>query len=176
MRKLVSGIILLLFCQFVFSQTPVATIFSTEVPASFDKYTQYELGTEFQTLSAGLLTKVRIYSYLTESGDHTIRLWLHSGSTYSLVAGPYTWTLASGVQGWREFTLVTPISVDANKNYIISVTNSTDHYYSKSENFSSATSSSYIKYVGGLYTTTIWLSSYLYIQCELLFQGYRFCH
>jgi uncharacterized protein GlcG (DUF336 family) len=155
MRKYLTGVFLLFFYQLVFSQTPVATLFSTEVPAAFDAYTQYELGTEFQTLSAGLITKVRIYSYINESGNHTIRLWLHSGTTNSLVAGPYTWSLTSGVQGWREFTLPTPISVDASKNYIISVTNSTDKYYAKTENFSSATSNSYIRYVGGVYSTTL---------------------
>ena len=155
MRKLFFGIVLLSFCRLVYAQTPVATLFSTEIPSSYDKYTQYELGTEFQTLTNGLITKVRLYSNINEGGDHTIRLWLHSGSTYSLVAGPFTWNFTAGTAGWREFTLPSPVVAGANVNYIVSITNSTDRYYAKTENFSSASSNSYVRYLRGIYTTAI---------------------
>ncbi len=139
----------------VYTQTPVATLFSTEIPSSYDRDTQYELGTEFQTLTNGLITKVRLYSNINEGGNHTIRLWLHSGSTYSLVAGPFTWNIAAGTAGWREFTLPSPVVADANVNYIVSITNSTDRYYAKTENFSNTLSNSYVRYLKGLYSTAI---------------------
>ena len=55
-RKLLFGIVFLCSWQLDYSQTSVATLFSTEIPAGYDAATSYELGTEFQTLDIGYIT------------------------------------------------------------------------------------------------------------------------
>jgi hypothetical protein len=131
------------------------TLFTTEVPGWWGNDNRYELGTEFRVLSAGFITKVRLYSNIIEGGDHIIRLWMYNGSTYTLVAGPYTWNFSSGYQGWREYELPSAIEVFANTRYIISITNSGDYYYSVRGNFISATTNEHISYIRGLYTTSL---------------------
>jgi hypothetical protein len=137
------------------SYTPVATLFSTEVPISYSSDSRYELGTEFQTLSNGFITKARLFSHINEGGDHIVRLWRFNGSAYGLIAGPYTWNFTTGIQGWREFELPLPVEVTANTRYIISITNSSDLNYVKSENFSSVTINEYVRYLRGLYTANL---------------------
>ena len=38
------------------------------------------LGTEFQALKDGYVTKARIYTSVNEGGNHTVRLWQRNGS------------------------------------------------------------------------------------------------
>jgi len=133
-------------------QIPVDSIFRTEIPASYSSGALYELGTEFQTLSDGFITKARLYSHLSEGGDHAVRVWAYNGSSYILVAGPYTWNFSSGVRGWREYVFSTPISVQANGRYIISISNSTDRYFVSTSNFSYTAHGNYLRYVRGVYS------------------------
>ncbi len=98
------------------------TIYTTQTPASSDNYARYELGTKFKANVDGTVTKVRIYTNATEGGDHTVRIWTAASS---VVAGPYTWTITSGTAGWKEYTLPASLSITANTDYIVSVSNST---------------------------------------------------
>jgi hypothetical protein len=131
------------------------TLFTTEIPETSSHDRSYDLGTEFEVLSSGTITGVRLYSNLNEGGTHTIRIWVNTGSSYTLAAGPYSWNFSSGIQGWREYSLATPVPVTSNTRYIISVTNSSDYYYSKSEYFISSTENEYIRYIRGIYTTNV---------------------
>ena len=135
--------------------TTSETLFSVEVPSAYGNDTRYELGTEFQILADGLISKTRLYSGIDEGGDHLVRLWMFNGSGYTLIAGPYTWNFSKGVEGWREFDLPSPIQVSANTTYILSITNSTDLYYSKRPYFNSVTVNENIRYLGGLYSTNL---------------------
>ena len=135
---------------------PETTIFSTEVPTLFGSDFRYELGTEFEILTNGFITKVRLYSHASENGDHIIRLWRHNGTGYSLIAGPYTWNLPTGVQGWRVYELPAPIAVEANIKYIVSITNGPNLWYVQSENyFSPASTNTNVRYINGLYTNRL---------------------
>ncbi|BBH22100.1 hypothetical protein Back11_34450 [Paenibacillus baekrokdamisoli] len=136
--------------------TPLQTILTTQTPGTFMSDTQAELGTKFKTSMDGIITKVRIYTNAVENGDHAVRIWRVSDS--SIVSGPYTWNITSGTVGWREFTLPTPLSINANTEYIVDVSNSTDKYYAWSDyGFNSPINNgNLITYAGsGVFSTTL---------------------
>ena len=103
------------------------SIFTTQFPDKFGNDNVYELGTRFKALVKGRITKVRLYTHAEESGIHTVRLWDFSGK--KLLAGPYEWDVAAGTDGWQEFTLPTPLSIEANKDYVVAISNSSDNKY-----------------------------------------------
>jgi hypothetical protein len=142
--------------EFIPTFYPVGSVFSTELPLTFESGGPYELGTEFQTLQSGYITAFRLFTSINESGEHSIRLWERVGEQYTLVAGPFLWNVTSGIEGWQEFSgLTTPIHVDANQNYIISISTSSDLYFSKNGEFFSGTQNDYVRYLRGGYTTTL---------------------
>ena len=49
----------------------------------------------------------------------------------SVLAGPYTWTIAAGTAGWRAYTLPAAVDIAANTVYVVSISNSTDQYYAE---------------------------------------------
>lgn len=115
------------------SSTPVAgeqTIFTSQIPAGFDNDSSYELGTRFMVRTAGQITQARIYASSSEGGTHTVRLWKADGA---LIAGPYAWSISSGTAGWKNYTFPSPVPILANTDYIISVTNSSDHQYASTQ-------------------------------------------
>lgn len=112
------------------------TIFTTQVPTDFDeintdagKTAAYELGTRFSTKKSGWITKVRMYTYVNESGDHTVRIWDYDKN--EVVAGPYNWNVAKGTQGWQEFELPEAVHVDAGKAYVVAISNGETRYYAR---------------------------------------------
>ncbi len=133
---------------------PLDSLFRGESPLYTQNNMFFELGSEFQALSDGFITKARLYSHINEGGTHTVRLWEVSGTTYTLAAGPYSWEFTSGIQGWREYLLPTPIGVDSGKVYIISISTSSDNYFMYTGGFSPAAQGDYIRYQRGLYTTS----------------------
>ncbi|MGI2297502.1 DUF4082 domain-containing protein [Paenibacillus sp. GXUN7292] len=109
------------------------TIFTTQTPVAYASDALYELGTKFKTTVNGHISRARLYIHEYEGGNHTVRIWKASDGT--LLAGPYQWNVTAGVRGWREFILPTALSVAANEDYIISITNSsTDKVYAFAEN------------------------------------------
>ena len=137
------------------SYIPVDSLFRTETPSYSNKDRSYELGTEFLTLSSGFITKARLYSNINEGGSHTVRLWRLDGSSYTLVTGPFNWNLPSGIHGWRDFTFASPVAVEANKTYIISITNGPDFNYEGTFNYLSPNLGSYVRYKRGVYSTVL---------------------
>jgi hypothetical protein len=132
------------------------TLYTSEVPADREfSSSPRDLGTEFQVLAAGFITKVRLYCDPLEGGVHQIRLWRQNNqSVYELVTGPIDWDFSAGTAGWREFD-ITPVSVEAGRNYIVSITNgATDLVWVLSTPFTPVTSNSYIRYLRGLFFGT----------------------
>ena len=104
------------------------TILTSQTPTEFKADTTYELGTRFKSSRAGKITKVRIYTYEQESGIHTVRLWDQAAKT--MIAGPFEWYVPYGTTGWQEFKLPTPVGIEANKDYVVAVSNNgTTKYY-----------------------------------------------
>lgn len=132
------------------------TIFTTETPLNINNEALYNLGTEFKVLEDGLITKARIYTSAQESGEHIINLYMKTESGFLLINGPFSWFIESGIEGWREFDLPSPIVVQKNTIYMISITNSPgNNYYAQSEeDFSPIMTNSYIEYIRGRYTMT----------------------
>ena len=136
--------------------TTTSTIFTDQVPTLFDNDGAYELGTRFYSDVNGQVTQVRLYTNALEGGDHTVRIWRAADG--ALVSGPYTWSVMSGLEGWQSFTLSTPLAIVANTDYIVDVSNSSDHNYAEQvEGFSSPIVNGHLHtYVGsGLYSMTL---------------------
>jgi phosphodiesterase/alkaline phosphatase D-like protein len=132
------------------------SIFTNQVPAEFDHEGTYEIGTKFWAGVNGQITQVRLYTGAAEGGDHSVRIWRVSDST--LLAGPFTWNITSGSEGWKSFTLPTPLAITANTDYIVAISNSSDQYYAAQENGFDApiVNGSLHTYVGsGVYTSTL---------------------
>ena len=139
----------------VINYIAVDSLFRTEIPDTSVNDGRYELGTEFRVLSNGFLTKALLYTGIDEGGEHTVRLWELNGTVYSLLSGPFTWNLSSGTEGWRDFTFTSPVVVHENTTYIISISNSTDNYYAKTENFVYVPHGLDLSYLRGVYSTTL---------------------
>lgn len=134
------------------------TLFTTETPYVINNESvHYDMGTEFQVLADGFITKARLYTDEMEAGFHVIRLWIDKGSGFSLLAGPFNWTFQGGMEGWREFELPVPVRVEGSEDYryMISITNVLGNfYYSQSSNyFTPALSNGYIRYTIGRHIT-----------------------
>ncbi|MBK7710165.1 MAG: DUF4082 domain-containing protein [Bacteroidales bacterium] len=163
-----TGITVTVATQTVSQYIPVDSLFRAQTPQYSGNDRAYELGSEFQTLADGFITKVRLFTHASETGNHTIRLWVLNGSTYSL-AGPFTWNFVRcGTDGWRQYPPATPVAVTANKTYIISITNGIDLNYETVENFPLPQA-----VICKIYTWGIWNdngnSSYTIICQQLLF-------
>ncbi|MBK7479372.1 MAG: DUF4082 domain-containing protein [Bacteroidales bacterium] len=109
----------------------------------------------------GVIVSARIFTGVDEAGLHQVRFWRQNDqSVFELIAGPYDWSFTPGTQGWREFNLPAPLTVEANRNYIVSVTNSENNqYWSHSNSFSPLVSNEYIRYIrsggGGIGTVPL---------------------
>ena len=116
------------FFRDIVFESNAQTIMTTQVPTDFDHHTgRYELGTRFSAKVDGVITKVRIYTCEEEGGLHSVSLW--DCETQTLIDGPWDWEVDSGWRGWQEYELPHPIAIEANQDYIISVSNSEDTYY-----------------------------------------------
>lgn len=107
--------------------TSEQTILTSQIPDKYDSDTFYELGTRFSAKVNGTITKVRIYTHAEESGVHTVRLWDYKQK--KLIAGPYDWDVQAGTTGWQEFVLPNAVNIQANTEYVVSVSNNADTKY-----------------------------------------------
>ncbi len=133
---------------------PVDSLFRSEVPVYIQNNLFFELGSEFQVMEDGYITKARLYSHMNEGGDHTVRLWSYNGTSYTLLSGPYTWNFSSGYQGWREYSFPAPVAVSGGGTYIISISTSSDNYFMYRPNILPYAHGRYLSYQRGVYTTT----------------------
>lgn len=88
-----------------------------------------ELGLKFRTDAAGLITGVRFFKGIGNTGTHVGRLWTSSGA----LLGSVTFTNETA-SGWQQANFSTPIAVAANTTYVVSYFAPVGRY-SKSENF-----------------------------------------
>jgi hypothetical protein len=108
------------------------SIFTTQTPtitnASDGVSTNYELGTKFQSNTAGTITAIKFYKGASESGTHTGRIWSAAGTQLASVVFS-----GESASGWQTATLATPLAVSANTTYVVTV-NSGNSYYVASNN------------------------------------------
>ncbi len=79
--------------------------------------TVYDLGTIFQASVPGTIVKLRVYSVVGDTGDHTASIWNNAADT--VIAGPYTWNYG-GVNGWITMD-IPPVDIDADTLYTVSI-------------------------------------------------------
>ena len=134
------------------------TLYTSETPLgrSF-AYEPRDFGTEFQVLMSGFITKVRLYCDPLEGGVHQIRLWKQNDQLiYDQVGEMIEWDFPVGTVGWIERD-ITPIAVEADRNYIISITNGTGPSFvsvSSSPFSIEYPENQYVRYLRGLFGAT----------------------
>ncbi len=82
-----------------------------------------ELGLSFSAQVDGLVTGVRFYKGLGNSGTHTGSLWSTAGTR--LATGTFT---NETTQGWQSLTFTTPVSITAGTTYVVSYYAPSGHY------------------------------------------------
>jgi hypothetical protein len=100
------------------------TVFTTQTPVAPNATdgVAYELGMKFQAGEAGMITAIRYWKASSETGTHVGRIWSATGTQLASVtfAGETT-------SGWQIQPLATPLAIQANTTYVVSV--NTNRYY-----------------------------------------------
>ncbi|MFS0515834.1 N,N-dimethylformamidase beta subunit family domain-containing protein [Nostoc sp. UIC 10607] len=93
-------------------------LFSNQVPSigNFSDGVPYELGMKFRSATGGQITAVRFWKAPSETGTHVGNIWSATGTL--LASATFTNETASG---WQEQALDTPLNIQANTTYTISV-------------------------------------------------------
>ncbi|MBF2066460.1 MAG: DUF4082 domain-containing protein [Calothrix sp. C42_A2020_038] len=102
------------------------TVFTTQTPSNSNASdgTAYELGMKFQSSQAGQITVIRYWKSPSETGSHVGKIWAGTGGTTPLATVTFTNETASG---WQEQALTTPLNIQANTVYVVSV-NCNSHF------------------------------------------------
>jgi hypothetical protein len=101
------------------------TLLTAQVPAaSYNDGVSYDLGVRIVADVAGQFTAVRFWKSADETGPgpHVGRIWTASGQIVATVT--FTNETASG---WQQQALVSPVAVQANTEYLVTV--NTQNYY-----------------------------------------------
>ena len=95
------------------------TVFTTQVPASPDitDGVAYELGMKFQAGRSGQVTAIRYWKAASDGGSHVGTIWSTAGAPLASVT--FTGETASG---WQQQALATPVAIQPNTTYVVSVT------------------------------------------------------
>ena len=107
--------------NFVTANAPAAcpcTVFSTAaVPAvaSENDNNAVELGMKFRSDVAGIVTGVRFYKGISNTGTHTGSLWSRTGALLASVTFS-----AETASGWQQANFTSPVSITANTTYVVS--------------------------------------------------------
>jgi hypothetical protein len=107
----------------------------TATPATTDvsDANSVELGTEFQSASAGYITGLSFYKGTANTGTHTGSLWSSTGTL--LASGTFTNETASG---WQSLTFASPVAITANTPYVVSYLAPNGNYAATSNYFTGA--------------------------------------
>ena len=106
---------------------------SKPVSASDSDTSAIEVGVEFRSDVAGLVTAVRFYKGSTNTGTHIGNLWTSTGTLLASVT--FTGETASG---WQQANFASPVAIQANTVYVASYHTSVgryaedDNYFTKS--------------------------------------------
>lgn len=82
-----------------------------------------ELGATFHSTVDGRITKIRVFGLNNETGIHLARIWRNYDNT--VVGGPYQFIYGGG-NGWVTLDLPTPVGIQANVDYTVSVSTGDD--------------------------------------------------
>ncbi len=103
------------------------TLFTTQVPqivnVSDGPTTSRELGIRFTSGVAGRITAIRFWKASRETGSHVGHLWNASGQLLASVS-----FVNETASGWQQQSLVTPVAVNANTVYVVTVNTGNTYY------------------------------------------------
>ena len=95
------------------------TVFTDQMPTNdnfFDTSGPYELGMTLSRTSAGKITAIRHWKAPNDNATHVGRIWDSNGNQLAEV------TFADNTgSGWKEQALTTPLPINANTTYVVSV-------------------------------------------------------
>ncbi len=104
------------------------TIFTTQLPGfEWSDGVSYELGIKFRSGKVGQITAIRYWKAVNETGTHVGRIWSATGSILATVT--FSNETASG---WQQQALSTPVSIQGNTNYVVTV--SCNSYFGVTQN------------------------------------------
>lgn len=96
------------------------TIFTSQVPSlpnASDGGISYELGMKFRSAKVGRITAIRYWKAASETGTHIGRIW---ASTSGSLLASVTFSNETA-SGWQQQALSTPLNIQANTTYVVSV-------------------------------------------------------
>lgn len=124
------------------------TLFTTQVPAltnlSDGPTTNYELGTALTSDTTGTIKAIAFWKAGNETGLHTGKIWSTAGQLLASVN--FTNESASG---WQEQALDTPLTIDANTTYIVSVNTGNSYYVATNQGLASPVVNEHLRSVVG---------------------------
>ncbi|MDZ8188214.1 MAG: DUF4082 domain-containing protein [Nostoc sp. ChiSLP02] len=93
-------------------------LFTNQVPSiqNFTDNIPYELGMKFRSAQGGQITAIRFWKAPSETGTHIGKIWTATGTLLASV----TFTQETG-SGWQQQALDTPLNIQANTTYVVSV-------------------------------------------------------
>jgi len=95
------------------------SLFTSQVPGTPDATdgSPYEMGMKFQVDVAGEITAIRYYRAPSEGATtHTGRIWSAAGTQLASVV-----FASETASGWQEQDLASPLAIDADTTYVVSV-------------------------------------------------------
>ncbi|MBG1245351.1 N,N-dimethylformamidase beta subunit family domain-containing protein [Nostoc sp. NZL] len=96
----------------------MATIFSNQIPniGNYSDSVPYELGMKFRSTATGEILAVRFWKAPSETGTHIGKIWTATGTLLASV------TFANETaSGWQQQTLNTPVKIQTDTTYVVSV-------------------------------------------------------
>jgi len=100
------------------AQSTAQSLFGTQTPvlANAADGQPYELGMKFRVARSGQITAIRFWKSAADSGTHVGRIWSSTGA----LLGSATFS-GETLSGWQQQALATPVAVQANATYVVSV-------------------------------------------------------
>lgn len=113
-----------------FTETAVqGVLFTSQTPQAINLTDGhgYELGMKFQANAAGQITAIHFWKDSKETGTHVGNIWSSTGTLLASV----TFT-AESASGWQVQQLTSPLAIQANTTYVVSV-NVSSYYVATNE-------------------------------------------
>ncbi len=121
------ALITILLCSARYAAAATETLFTTQVPqlmnVSDGSTTNRELGTRFTSAAGGHITAIRFWKASRETGSHVGHLWNASGQLLASVN-----FVNETASGWQQQSLATPLAVNANTVYVVTVNTGNTYY------------------------------------------------
>ncbi|GIJ59286.1 hypothetical protein Vau01_068020 [Virgisporangium aurantiacum] len=151
--------------------TTVSLWTDADTPATVDAgdAQAVELGMRFRADSAGSVTGVRFYKAAANTGPHTGSLWDGDGALLATVT--FSGETASG---WQTATFAQPVTIAANRFYVVSYHTATGHYSGDNNGFAQArdraplhapaTANGVYRYGSGGFPTSTWAATNYWVD------------